>query len=150
MCIRLADLDAVRFGSVQQHLVHHYAENYRERLSTRGGSAKLAGLRQFYRKYGCRMTDEQRAAFVERSLDAYACDPTVPDIVRRLPATRDARQIQSVAGQLELAIGVITSPDVGNLKRLLDSLYSSLGSRGRCNDERSVARERASGCLVKE
>ena len=130
MCIRLADLDAVRFRSVQQHLVHHYAENYRERLSTRGGSAKLAGLRQFYRKYGCRMTDEQRAAFVERSLDAYACDPTVPDIVRRLPATRDARQSQSVAGQLELAIGVITSPDVGNLKRLLDSLYSSLGSRG--------------------
>ena len=129
MCIRLADLDAVRFGSAQQHLVHHYAESYRERLSTRGGSAKLAGLRQFYRKYGCRMTDEQRAAFVERSLDAYACDPTVPDIVRRLPATRDARQSQSVAGHLELAVGVITSPDVGNLKRLLDSLHRSLGSR---------------------
>ena len=130
ICIRLADLHSVKFGAVKQHLVHHYAEDDRERLSTRGGSAKLAGLRQFYLKYGCRMTDEQRVSFVERSQDAYACDPTVPDTVRRLPSTGDIHQNQLVAGHLELTIGVITSPDVGNLSRLLDSLYRSFGRRG--------------------
>ena len=76
ICIRLADLGSFGYGSLDEHLVHHYAEDDRVRLSTPGGDAKCAGLRQFYGKYRGRMTDGQRSAFIERSRDWFDCDPT--------------------------------------------------------------------------
>ena len=79
LCIRLADLGTVRFGSVQRHLVHHYADFDRPRLSIPGGDAKRAGLRYFYRKYRGRMTGPQRAAFIERSRRLFDYDPGLPD-----------------------------------------------------------------------
>ena len=128
VCIRLSDLDSVRFGTVRQHLVHHYAEDDRERLSTRGGEAKRAGLRQFYRKYGSRMTDEQRTAFVERSRNAYGCDPRAAVPIPS-PGAPNISQNEVREGHLELVVGAITSPDVDNLDRLLGNIASKLGCR---------------------
>lgn len=62
ICIRLADLCSVRYGAVRRHLVHHYAEPDRSRLSTRSGAAKRAGLRRFFLKYRGRMSYEQEEA----------------------------------------------------------------------------------------
>ena len=128
ICIRLADLNSVRFGSIQRHLVHHYAEDDRKRLSTPGGAAKRAGLRQFYRKYGCRMTDEQRTAFVERSRNAYGCDPRAAVPIPS-PGAPNISQNKVREGHLELVVGAITSPDVDNLDRLLGNIASKLGCR---------------------
>ena len=76
VCIRLADLGTVRYGAVAEHLVHHYADNDRPRLSTPGGDKKKSGLRQFFRKYRNRMSASQKEAFIERSLRLFDYDPT--------------------------------------------------------------------------
>ena len=79
VCIRLADLGTVRYGALAEHLVHHYADNDRPRLSTPGGDKKRSGLRYFYRKYRSRMSPSQREAFIQRSVKLFDCDPTTED-----------------------------------------------------------------------
>ena len=79
ICIRLADLGTVRYSAVAEHLVHHYADNDRPRLSTPGGDKKKSGLRNFFKKYRNRMSASQREAFIERSLRLFDCDPTAED-----------------------------------------------------------------------
>ena len=74
------------------------------------------------------MSDGQRAAFVERSLEAYGCDPTAADSIPA-PANRDASPDVKVEGLLDLVVGGITSPDVDNIDRLLSSLSCNLGTR---------------------
>ena len=128
ICIRLADLGSVTYGALAKHLVHHYAEDDRTRLSTRGGDAKCAGLRQFYRKYRSRMTGDQRSAFIERSRDRFDCDPTPAASV--LPPTGpNPYPRQHAGGHLDLVVGAITSPEVDNVARLLDGLITKLGRR---------------------
>ena len=80
VCIRLADLGTVRYGALAEHLVQHFADNDRPRLSSPGGEKKQAGLRSFFRKYRSRMSDSQREAFIERSIQLFDCDPTI-DVV---------------------------------------------------------------------
>ena len=128
ICIRLADLGSVEYGSLGEHLVHHYAEDDRARLSTPGGDAKCAGLRQFYSKYRGRMTDDQRSAFIERSRDWFDCDPTttVPSPSPTDPSLDDRH---AVDGTLELLVGAITSPRVENVAHLVDELIKKLGHR---------------------
>ena len=48
ICIRLADLGSVRYAPLKEHLVHHFADNDRARLSTPGSEAKRTGLRYFF------------------------------------------------------------------------------------------------------
>lgn len=124
LCIRLADLGSVRYGAVPQHLVHHYAEDDRPRLSTPGGAAKCAGLRAFYRKHASRMTTAQRTAFIERSRTAFGCDPVTdePDLVPALTPMDAAIHSPSAEAPLQLVVGAITSPDTDNIARLLDAL----------------------------
>ena len=128
ICIRLADLGSVRYGALDEHLVHHYAEDDRARLSTPGGDAKCAGLRQFYGKYRGRMTDDQRSAFIERSRDWFGCDPTTtPPFPSATQSNLDEHH--AVDGTLELLVGAITSPGVANVARLVDELIDKLGHR---------------------
>ena len=128
IAIRLADLGSVRYGSVPKHLVYHYAEDDRARLSTPGGDAKCAGLRHFYRKYGGRMTEDQRAAFIERSRNSFGCDPT-PTAPIPSPTDPNQEHRKGVDGNLELVVGVITSPKVDNVAHLVDGLITKLGHR---------------------
>ena len=128
ICIRLANLGSVRYGALPNHLVHHYGENARPRLSTPGGAEKCAGLRQFYRKYRNRMTHAQHAAFVERSRNSFDCDPTETTTAPS-PAYADPDSHQGLNGNLDLVVGAITSPEVGNVANLLDSLISNLSHR---------------------
>ena len=126
MCIRLADLGTVRFGALDKHLVQHFADDDRPRLSTPGGEAKRAGLNRFYRKYRGRMSDAQQEAFIERSLRRFGCDPTEPAMVPSIVWPASARD-QS-AGPLILVVGIITSPDTGMVERLLDSLSERIAT----------------------
>ncbi len=130
ICIRLADLGTVRYGGLEEGLVHHFADADRPRLSTPGSDAKLAGLTYFFRKYRGRMSDEQQAAFIDRSQRLFDCDPTGPVI---LPAP--AAPVLSVREgniseiPLTLVAGAITSPDTGLVERLLNSLRDKVGGR---------------------
>ena len=128
ICIRLADLGSVGYASLDEHLVHHYAEDDRARLSTPGGDAKCSGLRQFYRKYRGRMTVDQRSAFIERSRDWFDCDPiTIPAVPS--PTYPSLDHHHGVDGNLELLVGAITSPRVDNVAHLVDELINKLGHR---------------------
>lgn len=122
LCIRLADLGTVRYAAVAEHLVHHYAEPDRPRLSTPGADAKRAGLAVFYRKYGARMTDEQRRGFMQRSRDRFDCDPASP--LAASPQTPPGPAPDNPGGRLVLLVGAITSPDVDKVARLMGDLIA--------------------------
>ena len=92
------------------------------------GMRSVPGLRQFYRKYRGRMTDDQRSAFIERSRDWFDCDPTttVPSPSPTQPSLDDRHGSE---GKLELLVGAITSPRVDNVAHLVDGLINKLGNR---------------------
>ena len=121
MCIRLADLGTVRYGAVPGHMVHHYAENDRPRLSTPGAEAKRAGLEYFFRKYRGRMAPSEESAFMRRSRRVFGCKPQLTPAPPVVP-----RPDPYVDGHLDLVVGAITSPDVAQTARLLDSLERSI------------------------
>lgn len=131
ICIRLADLGTVRFGTVDSHLVHHYADFNRMRLSTPGGEAKCEGLRRFFAKYRGRMSDEQRKAFLERSRRLFDCDPDVP--IRPSPPVIQETSTILNSEPLDLAVGAITSPDVSRVANLMDSLIRRFHGRSDVN-----------------
>lgn len=126
ICIRLADLGTVSYGALPTHLVHHYAESDRPRMSTAGSDAKRDGLRYFFRKHGGRMSDTERSAFVERSHRLFDCDPL--DESRHPPAVQTL-DFGSARDHLDLVIGAITSPDATLVTNLMDSIIHRLGGR---------------------
>lgn len=78
LCIRLARLPDLRFGRVQRHTVHHYADPRGDRLSTPGSSAKLEGLTRFWDKHADRLDPAARAEAAQRSKDLFGWTPTEP------------------------------------------------------------------------
>ena len=127
MCIRLADQGTVRYGALNEHLVHHFADNDRPRLSKPGGDAKRDGLKYFYRKYRGRMSGEQEAAFLGRSRRLFDCDP---DEEAPAPPPRPPVPMETSADDhLVLVVGSITSPETALVARLLDSLAEKIGGR---------------------
>ena len=67
LCIRLAELPGLRYGSTLEPTVHHFACESRERLSTPRCTARIQGLDGFHRKYRGRMSETQRVAFRARA-----------------------------------------------------------------------------------
>ncbi len=127
ICIRLADLGTVRYGTVPEHLVHHHADNDRPRLSTPGGDSKRAGLGYFYRKYRGRMSGAQQAEFLERSRSLFDCDPV--GAAPLPPPAVPVADCADVDGHLDLVAGAVTSPDVGRVANLMGSLVRKIGGR---------------------
>ena len=127
VCIRFADLGSVRYGALAEQLVHHYAEDDRPRLSTPSGDAKCAGLKYFFRKYRSRMSEEQRAAFLERSRDTFGCDADTP--VRLPPPADPVPHSPDDGERLDLFVGAITSPEVASIANLMDALVRKIDCR---------------------
>ena len=71
ICIRLLEIPNISYKSINQHLVHHWAFNYEERLSTPGSETKKVGLNQFYKKYRNRMNPLQTELFKKRAYDLF-------------------------------------------------------------------------------
>ena len=128
LCIRLADLHSVRYGPLREHLVYHYAEDDRARLSTPGQDAKCAGLRYFFRKYHGRMSAAQRAAFLERARDTFDCDAALEPVAAPLPAYPPSHGAD-LEERLDLVVGAITSPQVEGVINLVDSLTRKFDGR---------------------
>lgn len=75
LCIRLSELDLVKYQSINKPLLNHYADNDRQRLSTPNSQSKRKGLNVFWLKYYGRMSSEQRQAFLERSKRLFGWQP---------------------------------------------------------------------------
>ena len=88
ICIRIADLPGVLYGTTERATVHHYASQSHRRLSTPGGWHKNEGLSRFFAKYRSRMSDDQQAAFRERAARLFGWRETAPQPFR--PRLTDA------------------------------------------------------------
>ena len=128
VCIRLADMRTIRYSALAGHLVHHYAEDDRPRLSTPGSLKKCAGLDYFFRKHRGRMSEIQKSAFLTRGRDLFGyVHSEAPQASQTVLQFQDCGRAGDV---LDLVVGVITSPDVGLVSSLMDSLVYKIGSRG--------------------
>ena len=140
LCIRLAELPGLRYGATSEPTVDHFACETRERLSTPGSSAKIAGLDGFYRKYRGRMSDAQRAAFRARAGRYFGWTEPTPE-----PAIDDAagselsppsltRPSAPLQAPPHLIVGVIADTarleQVGNLLADLRGLAEEPGLSG--------------------
>ena len=67
LCIRLAELPGVRYGTTTETTVDHFACASRLRLSTPMAATKRKGLDHFYRKYRDRMSAAERVGFRRRA-----------------------------------------------------------------------------------
>ena len=120
LCLRLALLPNLRFGSTGRHTVHHHADEGRERLSCPRSEAKLTGLTRFWRKHADRFDLEAQEEARERAFRLFGWRP--PEIQRQ---KQSVPPLVRAERQLELIIGFITDADVPShtrnlLKDILD------------------------------
>ena len=114
LCIRIAELPGVRYGTTSEPSVHHFACESRDRLSTPGAPSRNEGLDRFFLKYRDRMSDAERKKFRVRAERYFGWresthepltggDPDhVPFAVAPGPRTRHSR----VGGHLALERGL--------------------------------------------
>ena len=86
LCIRIADLPSVLYGTTKRTTVHHYASESLPRLSTPRQQAKNDGLTRFFAKYQGRMSADQRAAFKERAARLFGWHEAELSERQQLPA----------------------------------------------------------------
>ncbi len=172
LCIRLAELPGVRYGTTTETTVDHFACASRPRLSTPKAAAKREGLDHFYRKYRDRMSAAEHVGFRRRAARYFGWkvsglesvnDGTVRRGVSSPSAPRSSAPPQAPP---HLIVGVIADTarleDVSGLLADLRALAGDPGlsghdvlilenGRGRAPDEalRSlVERERMDGLRV--
>lgn len=125
VCIRLLDLGNLRVHRIAKHLVHHFALPNTNRISEPGSERKKQGLLYFYLKYAPRMTEEQRAAFKERSLEIFKVD-----IDRQLLLKCNDEPIpqhpKKLKGHVRFIVGIIATR-LESLSLLLDDLAELQG-----------------------
>ncbi|HMN97675.1 MAG TPA: glycosyltransferase [Phycisphaerales bacterium] len=103
LCIRLAALPSLRFGSTSRHTVHHYADGRADRLSAPGSPAKIEGLNRFWRKYAPCFDEAARVEMAERALKLFGWRPPEP-----VPVDATDPPLLSNDGQLGLIVGFVT------------------------------------------
>ena len=97
MAIRILDLPDSKWEFLPRHLVRHYAETSRDRLSSSGSPRKKHGLNTFYAKHKCRMSLEEQEGFKTRAKKLFACE-----ILEENLCNVDMRAIQQTMPQIEL------------------------------------------------
>ena len=107
LCLRLAALPELRFGSTGRHTVHHHADEGRDRLSCPRSETKLDGLTRFWRKHADRFDPAAQEAARDRALRLFGWRlPENPRQEQKPPPLVKAER------SLELIIGFITDAEV--------------------------------------
>ena len=125
LCIRIADLPGVLYGTTEKTTVHHHAGDSHERLSTPGRRAKNEGLSRFFAKYRGRMSDAQQAAFRERAERLFGWHETAPKSAQPTsPSTPADSAPKAASGPApHLIVGTIAdTSSLADLTRLLRDL----------------------------
>ena len=134
LCIRIADLPGVLYGTTEKVTVHHHASDTHRRLSTPGGRAKDDGLSRFFAKYRSRMSSDQQAAFRTRAARLFGWQPARPS---SRSAPNDSAQPKAPKGPApHLIVGTVA--DASSLD----------GLPGLLADLRSLARSELAGLDV--
>ena len=125
LCIRIADLPDILYGTTEKPTVRHHASQSRGRLSTPGGWAKNEGLSRFFAKYRGRMDEHQQATFHERAERLFGWSETVPNQARpRLADVPLSSCADAARGPApHLVVGTIAdAASLGDLAHLLGDL----------------------------
>ena len=127
LCIRITELPDVRYGTVSEPTVRHFACGSRPRLSTPRSRAKNKGLDRFFHKYSDRMSDAQREEFQKRAEKIFGWKKPAlesPNIAAVRDGSPPSAPWASVPEQapLHLIIGTISDTDTLRLGGLSDLL----------------------------
>ena len=130
LCIRIADLGYVKYSSVRELTVHHYADGEgRSRLSDPASPARHAGIDGFYRKYRGRMSAEVEQEFRKTKKDFFGWEgpsPLALPAEAAVPAEAAAPvgdPPTSEEERLALLVGIIVDPGAPETVRpLLEDL----------------------------
>lgn len=126
LCIRLAALPDLRFGRIEHHTVHHYADPRPDRLSTPASAAKLQGLDHFWGKYADRFNEPARQEFIARAHRLFGW--TIPE--PRLTTT-DIAPVSPPPRRLSFVAGFVTDAEPrGHVRGLLDDLLGLASDPG--------------------
>ncbi|MCD9538982.1 glycosyltransferase family 2 protein [Photobacterium carnosum] len=90
LCIRLCELEVLRYHYINELLLNHYADSDRQRLSTPNSLSKRKGLAAFWQKYHGRMSDVQRDAFLDRAQSLFNWKPERVSEITSKPAIQIA------------------------------------------------------------
>ena len=171
LCIRIAELPGVGYGTTAHPTVHHFACQSRPRLSTCGSPSRLGGLDGFFRKYRGRMTEAERARFRARARRLFGWEESPTEPIIALPAQRastaparrhcdpsqdrphliagmiaDTDRLEEVGGLLADLQGLAGDPGLSGLDVLV--LENGLGRRADDDLRALVAHERARGLRI--
>lgn len=139
LCIRIAELPGVRYGTTAEPTVHHFACKSRSRLSTPRSPAKIEGLDRFFRKYCGRMSDAELEAFRTRSDHLFGWKesppkPKISDVPHGSSLPAISRTSVPRQASPHLIVGLIADTvrleEVGNLLTDLRGLSDSPGLSG--------------------
>ena len=133
LCIRIADLPGVLYGTTERTTVRHYASETHARLSTPGRWAKNEGLSRFFAKYRGRMSADQQTAFRQRAERLFGWSETVPQPdAAASPSTSPDSPLEDPSGPPpHLIVGTIADTSaLADLERLgfcdrLDDSYAN-------------------------
>jgi len=114
LCIRLSELRSLRYHSIDEVLLNHYADSDRPRLSTPDSPSKQKGLDAFWQKYHGRMNNIQHEAFLERAQSLFNWQPK-----SLLPRTA-SKPIIKIGLTLGIDFGNIS---FGQLKHVIKRLH---------------------------
>lgn len=106
LCMRLADLPELRFGSVERYTVHHVADLGRLRLSTPGSLAKVQGLQGFWNKYHRRFDGAAQCDALTRAQQLFRWTPSSP-----VPHVVEIPALVPPVGSFHFVIGFVTDSD---------------------------------------
>lgn len=126
LCLRLARLPELRFGSVQKRTVHHYADPRPDRLTTPGSEAKLVGLTRFLRKHSDGFPPGVVAEAHQRARSLFGWQPSpAPNLIG------EVQQPAAPTGRVDFVFGFVTDSQVpGHVGGLLDDLMRLQGQPG--------------------
>lgn len=119
LCIRLADLPALRFGATSAHTVHHYADPREDRLSAPASQTKLEGLTRFWRKHAPRFDEAAREVAAARAFKLFGWRPPEPEPLTPV----EVASLQPSAQSIGFVVGFVTD---ANPRPHVDGLLSDL------------------------
>ncbi|MEC6815011.1 glycosyltransferase family A protein [Photobacterium toruni] len=103
LCIRLCELEVLRYHCISEPLLNHYADSDRQRLSTPNSPSKKKGLAAFWNKYHGRMSNVQRETFLNRAQSLFNWKPEIASEITSKPGIQIALTLGIELGNISFS-----------------------------------------------